>query len=394
MLGRKRSREQSASEHDDSSSDQDLPSQIIARRRKTRRRAVTTLPDHARQQLSEAFGNVDIQGEGRVNRFKLLEIVKEVYRPTATEVTNVLRYFDGVEGCSELKDGGTVSFEGFVAMFKCVVLPVLTGLELGWKGLTGLDLGWNAARDLFHTNITQTARHGASTPPSTSLTCTGEDVTSEIFREELWRYYEGVEAKRRSTHGTSFITEMVRQAFIISPNKLSQLAGFFNTSKDDKVTLGQFIHGMTLLYGDMKLLLTNVEPHSPTRSPPSDCSPPRNRTEFRLGEMSPDPRRLGEMSPDPRRLGELSPDPRRLGEMTPDPRRLGEMSPDPRRLGEMSPDPRRLGEMTPDPRETRTPDPFNSPESPRANLTAPQSEFDERMFSYENLTRRRRRSCT
>ena len=46
----------------------------------------------------------------------------------------------------QLKDGGTVSFEGFVAMFKCVVLPVLTGLELGWKGLTGLDLGWNAAR--------------------------------------------------------------------------------------------------------------------------------------------------------------------------------------------------------------------------------------------------------
>lgn len=31
---------------------------------------------------------------------------------------------------------------------------------------------------------------------------------------------------------------------------------FFNTSKDDKVSLDQFIRGMTLLYGDMNLLLS------------------------------------------------------------------------------------------------------------------------------------------
>lgn len=275
MQGKKRGREQEGDDY--CSSDQDTPSLIIARRRKSRRRAVCPLPDYVRQQLTQAFGNVDIQGEGRVNRFKLLEIVKEVYHPTDAEVNNVIEYFKSVPCCSQLEHNGEVSFECFAAMFNCVVLPVLTGLELGWKGLTGLDLGWNAARDLFNQRITQTARHGASTP----ITAPAGDSTGEMFQEELCLYYESIHL---NTQG-SFLCEMVRQAFIVPPKQLTQLAAFFNTSADDKVSLSQFIHGMTLIYGDMKLLLTTVEPTSPVRFEISS-PPPKNHSELRAGDIS------------------------------------------------------------------------------------------------------------
>lgn len=116
----KRCRQESSSDLEDDSCERSTSSCILARRRKTRRRVVTTLPDHVRQQLVESFGNVDIEGEGRVNRFKLVEMAKEVYRPSDSEVLNVRHYFSSVLGCSELQSPQP-SFDGFVAMFKRAV---------------------------------------------------------------------------------------------------------------------------------------------------------------------------------------------------------------------------------------------------------------------------------
>merc|ERR1712070_698948 len=57
-------------------------SRAMAKRRRTRRRTITTLPDHVREQLVQAFSQVDVEGTGQVHRLKLVEIVKEAYKPT------------------------------------------------------------------------------------------------------------------------------------------------------------------------------------------------------------------------------------------------------------------------------------------------------------------------
>ena len=69
------------------------------------------------------------------------------------------RYFSDAPGCKEVRQqdpgpgcdldwvqarelgsSGVISFEGFVAMFRHVVLPVLDGLgtQLGWDAISGI----------------------------------------------------------------------------------------------------------------------------------------------------------------------------------------------------------------------------------------------------------------
>jgi len=229
-----------------------IPQRIVARRRKSRTRTVTTLPDHVRTQLVQAFSNVDIEGDGRVNRFKLIEIVREAYRPTDTEVGNVELYLKQLPGCGQLfvEEQHEVSFENFEAVFAAVVLPSIGGDRM--------QLGWEAIKGIFNTTITQLARH-AQTPRSTAPEESSRSCITQLYGEELQSVYEAVVTSLSNPNVTNFVRELVRQAFILPKKKLDQLTAFFNTSKDNKVELEQFVRGMTLLYGDMQLLLTRSE---------------------------------------------------------------------------------------------------------------------------------------
>lgn len=223
-----------------------VSSRIEARRRRCRTRPVTTLPDHVRAQLVNAFANVDLEGDGRVNRFKLVELVKEAYRPTDVEVHNVQTFFQSQSAPAQVVCGDAMSFEGFAAMFACVVLPVLDSL--------GMQLGWSAVKDVFCLSITQLARHGVI-PRQHSATGLGSSTAHsalQLYISELQHWYEAIAISE-----SPFLCEMVRQAFILPPKKLEQLRAFFHTTKDDRVHLDQFLHGMTLLYGDMNLLFSD-----------------------------------------------------------------------------------------------------------------------------------------
>lgn len=121
--------------------------------------------------------------------------------------------------------------------------------------------------------MTRAARQGES--PQDETAAGSAAPLSDMYREELQRYYDAIllKSKADATHHSSFLCEMVRQAFILPPDKLNLLAAFFNTSADDKVSLEQFIRGMTLLDGDLKQLLINSEPSSPPRSRTAPSSP-------------------------------------------------------------------------------------------------------------------------
>jgi len=236
---------------------------IMAKRRRTRRRTITTLPDHVREQLVQAFSQVDVEGTGQVHRLKLVEIVKEAYRPTEQEVRNVELYLTRHDECrSHLFGDREISFEGFVALFNAVVQPMLSSSPC-------CSLGWTLLREIFDTAVTQLARHGS--PETAVAAALGAENIEEIYSQELRSLFEAV-AGAGVNRSTTWLCELVRQAFILPPKKLSQLAVFFNTSRDELVELGQFVHGMTLLYGDMQLLSTHSAPPS---SPAAAPAPPR-----------------------------------------------------------------------------------------------------------------------
>lgn len=234
---------------------------IMAKRRRTRRRTITTLPDHVREQLVQAFSQVDVEGTGQVHRLKLVEIVKEAYRPTEQEVRNVELYLTRHDECKAhlFGDRDDISFEGFVALFNAIVQPMLSSSPCG-------SVGWTLLREIFDTAITQLARHGPA-ETATAAPAPGAENIEEIYSQELRGLFEPV-AAGGVDRSTTWLCELVRQAFILPPKKLSQLAVFFNTSRDELVELGQFVHGMTLLYGDMQLLsVLSVPPSSPAAAP-------------------------------------------------------------------------------------------------------------------------------
>lgn len=219
-----------------------LPSRSAPRRRRTRRPTITTLPDHARQQLVDAFANVDIAGTGRVERCQLVQVVKEVYQPTEDEVRNVQQYFSTALDMPELLTDEPLNRQRFSRLFEYTVLPVLSSSH-------AQALNWSALLEIFQTSISHLARHGSiQQPSSTPLPSAG---ALQLHDQELDHLYQNISSSR------DILREMVRQSFVLPPRKLDQLALFFRSSKDDRVTLDQFIHGMTLLYGDMKLLLSH-----------------------------------------------------------------------------------------------------------------------------------------
>merc|ERR1711865_29318 len=231
---------------------------IMAKRRRSRRRTITTLPDHVKDQLVHAFSQVDVTGEGKVHRLKLVEIVKEAYHPTEAEVKNIEEYL--IRSDKPLFNA-EITFESFVMIFDAVVQPMLAKSP-------GCSIGWALLREIFDTTVTQIARHGP--PPLLTSSPVAERITdlsiTELHCQELKSLFEAM-VDASTERQTTLLRELVRQAFVLTPQKLSQLAAFFNTSRDELVELGQFIHGMTLLYGDMQLLIPNAPAPASMRQP-------------------------------------------------------------------------------------------------------------------------------
>eukprot|EP00658_Telonema_sp_P-2_P003441 TRINITY_DN11274_c0_g1_i1.p1 TRINITY_DN11274_c0_g1~~TRINITY_DN11274_c0_g1_i1.p1 ORF type:complete len:283 (-),score=43.95 TRINITY_DN11274_c0_g1_i1:209-1057(-) len=217
-------------------------SPTVRRRRRNRRQTITALPDHVHAQLVETFANADVEGHGFVNRFKMVEVVRAAYQPTEREVANVSTYLASGLALQE-RVGERLSLENFHNVVKLVIAK---------SGRSPPH--WAVVQDLFHAAVAQVARHGTPDTPATVGFDEGFDFDMSLFEEEVQRYYEDC-----CSTGGSFVAEMVRRAFMIPARKLDQLITFFNMSKDDTVSLDQFIRGMTLLYGDMSLLVAMRE---------------------------------------------------------------------------------------------------------------------------------------
>jgi len=91
---------------------------------------------------------------------------------------------------------------------------------------------------------------------------------------ELQAYYDQLHASAPDSDGV--VLEFVRCAFLLPQKKADQLTVFFDSNKDGLVTVDEFIHGMTLLYGELnhlhQQLRTNC-PGTPLTSPMSGPQP-------------------------------------------------------------------------------------------------------------------------
>jgi len=234
-----------------------VPSRVVARRRKARTRTITTLPDHMREQLIASFSNIDIEGIGRVNRYKLADIVREAYYPTDAEVANVESLLGRI---GRFQQGHCnrdiqVDLDDFKSIFEAVAGPSVRGLPLPL-------VSWAPLHALFNTGITQLARHGKL--PTESQASNGS-CQLELYSIELQTLLDTILAA--CNEDRSFFSALVRQAFSPPRETLDQLATLFNSREDDCVELQEFIRAMTLLHGDMRHLVAVSDAPPLSKSP-------------------------------------------------------------------------------------------------------------------------------
>jgi len=140
-----------------------------------------------------------------------VEIVREAYRPTETEVDNVEHRFKQLPACHEIysDENSEVSFEAFQAIFEEVVCPALGKLHL--------QLGWEVIREVYSSAITQLARHSERSsdafPPVHNTT--NARTAMQLYSEELRSLWESImtssssSTDASSSQTRSFVKEMV-----------------------------------------------------------------------------------------------------------------------------------------------------------------------------------------
>lgn len=225
-----------------------IPSRVVSRRRKTRTRTITTLPDHIRDQLVTSFANIDIEGVGRVNRYRLVDIVREMYIPSDAEVLNVEKFIgQSSQGDSAQKED--VDYNRFKTIFTAIVSPAITASpSMNFRN-------WDSFLAIFNTSITQLARDGKLPPGSDQDS--HQQCHLQLYGAELQILFESI---NNTTTSTNFVGAMVRQAFSPQRRTLDQLATLFNSREDETVELHEFIRAMTLLHGDMSHLVRSTPP--------------------------------------------------------------------------------------------------------------------------------------
>lgn len=230
-----------------------IPSRVVSRRRKTRTRTITTLPDHVRDQLVTSFANIDIEGVGRVNRYKLVDIVREMYIPSDAEVLNV-EQFIGQSSQADCTQKEVVDYDRFKTLFAAIVSPAITASPcMSYRN-------WDSFLAIFNTSITQLARDGMLPPGSDQDS--HQQCHLQLYGAELQMLFESI---NNTTTSTNFVGAMVRQAFCPQRRTLDQLATLFNSREDETVELQEFIRAMTLLHGDMSHLVRSTSPPSEAR---------------------------------------------------------------------------------------------------------------------------------
>jgi len=248
-----------------------IPSRVVSRRRKTRTRTITTLPDHVRDQLVTSFANIDIEGVGRVNRYKLVDIVREMYIPSDAEVLNVEKFI-GQSSQADCVQKEDVDYDRFKTLFAAIVSPAITASPSmsfrNWDSflgacvahISGTDLIDSGSAAIFNTSITQLARDGKLPPGSDQDS--HQQCHLQLYGAELQMLFESI---NNTTTSTNFVGAMVRQAFCPQRRTLDQLATLFNSREDETVELHEFIRAMTLLHGDMSHLVRSTSPPSEAR---------------------------------------------------------------------------------------------------------------------------------
>jgi len=210
--------------------------------RKTESISSNPLPSEVVASLEAEFAKFDPEGTGFIHKDHVVPLIitksSSIYDATEEEITNTMRYLTG---------GETISRDDFVIGYQRVAVTM--GLGADYFELTrtfNMELQCIAKSGTGH-NLLHQGEYESSVIQSAE-----EELGAECVSQIDARFADLAQENGGSLTRHD-VGEMLRNCFMPPKGKMEMVMNFFDAN-DDKVALQNFLHGMTLLYGDLTLL--------------------------------------------------------------------------------------------------------------------------------------------
>jgi len=225
----------------------DSPKPTGQRRFRKRSVNITTLPDEQLAVVESIFHGIDSEGTGFISREDVAQILKENYKPTDVDVQEVMSWLDG--------DGdGTVSFDEYSVAFASVMT------KAGLNSVADIETA-RAALSAEMTKLSSEKKPDgdaqvADMPASEENVNNARKIIGEENLQHMKDRFQGLDTDSKGHLTREEVKELVRLTYVAPPENINTFMKFFHEDAAEKgITLAEFKHGLTLLYGDFTFML-------------------------------------------------------------------------------------------------------------------------------------------
>jgi len=217
---------------------------IIVPNRRKRSVNVTTLPDETSSDLTAQFQKYDEGNTGFISRDDIMPLIfsNSIYNASEDEVSNTMLYLTRAEAIS--RDEFLLGYHRVSVAMGGVVGGLTEFKEL--SKTFNMELQCISKSGRGHNLLPEAEYQG------TLIKSAEEDLGADCVAQIDGRF-----ASLAEENGTVLtrhdIGQMLRACYFPGKEKIDLVMNFFEGT-EDKIPLINFLHGMTLLYGDLTLL--------------------------------------------------------------------------------------------------------------------------------------------
>lgn len=218
--------------------------------RRFRKRSVNicTLPDDQLAVVEAIFFNIDTQRTGFISRVDVAQILKENYKPTDVDVQEVMQWLD-------VNSSGTVDFDEYSVAFASVMtkagLNSVADIETARAALSA------QMTKLSHQKKSEGEGEGVRMKASAENISNATTIIGEGNLKHMKDRFESIDTDSKGHLTRDEVKELVRLTYVAPSENINTFMKFFHENAAEKgISLMEFKHGLTLLYGDFTFMLT------------------------------------------------------------------------------------------------------------------------------------------
>jgi len=205
---------------------------------------ITTLPDDQLKAVEAKFAEIDKDGTGFIHRKDVALVLKEGYKPSELEVQEVMQWMDS-------SGDDQVDFNEYMVAMASVMTK---------EGLNQ-DADIETARAALSREM-QTLKEGQqknTMKASPDNIANAKKVIGDTNLSHMEARFRSLDTAEKGFLSRDEVRELVKLTYVAAEENISMFMKFFNEKDTERgISLEEFKHGLTLLYGDFSFAITGA----------------------------------------------------------------------------------------------------------------------------------------